>query len=255
MPGGTARLAYHHFHEDRSSQGPPKVGIPQASDPSNVPRFGEERTWARLSRDLHDGALQSLVHLIEVAERPCRPTSGHALDDGELLRTLVEIADLARDIAFELRQVCEDLRPPMLDRLPLPLTLDSLINRYRATFGMHVTLVVTGYSEPPQGQLATLLYRVASEALSNAERHAQAEHAEVRLDLRPDSVSLVVADDGRGFAATKEDLPALTACGHLGLAGIFERVQEFDGTASVDRRAGGGTEVHIRVPYWRGETT
>ncbi|WP_268815399.1 sensor histidine kinase [Sinomonas albida] len=208
----------------------------------------EEKTRARLSRDLHDGALQSLFHLVKIAEGPYPPTVGHASVEDRLLAALARITDLAKDIAFELRQVAEDLRPPMLDQLSLPLALDALANRYRSTFGMDVTLVVTGDAEPPQGHLATVLYRVAGEAISNVLRHAQAEHAELQLDLRPDLISLAVVDDGRGFAVTADELLVLTAEGHLGLAGIFERTREIGGTASIERRASRGTELRVSIP-------
>lgn len=89
----------------------------------------EERTRARLSRDIHDGALQSLFRLVRVAEGVSPSTKGIRLDDGAQLD---EIADLGRDIAFELRQVCEDLRPPMLDQLTLADALEALATRFRS---------------------------------------------------------------------------------------------------------------------------
>ena len=213
----------------------------------------EERSRAQLSRDLHDGALQSLFHLVRVAEGPAH--TGMA-DDGGALSVLDQIADLGRDIAFELRQVCEDLRPPMLDQLSLPLALESLLGRYRATFGLHASLAVEGNADALSQStvLATALYRVAGEALSNILRHAHAEQVQLVMEIGADSVGLVVRDDGRGFEAEAGDLLALTEDGHLGLAGMFERIREIDGTTSITRRDGGGTEVRVSIPYTRRET-
>ncbi|WP_369047096.1 sensor histidine kinase [Sinomonas sp. P10A9] len=217
----------------------------------------EERTRARLSRDLHDGALQSLFHLVRVAEGSSRTGAAGAGAQPHVDQPhLDQIADLGRDIAFELRQVCEDLRPPMLDQLSLPLALEALVARYRTTFGLHAGLAVKGEPDalPSGGHLSSTLYRVASEALSNVLRHAQADEVELELEFGCDRVWFTVRDDGRGFAAEAGDLLALTEEGHLGLAGMFERIRELDGTTSIARRDGGGTDVRVSIPYTRGET-
>lgn len=218
----------------------------------------EERTRARLSRDLHDGALQSLFHLVRVAEdlsATVDRTSTAAT--AATAAQIVDLADLGRDIAFELRQVCEDLRPPLLGQLSLPLALEALANRYRTVFGFDISVHVIGDADVsvPDEHQVTALYRVTSEALANARRHAQATLVTVELEFSADSIHLSIHDDGSGFSVEPPDLLGLTEGGHLGVAGMFERIDILDGRIEIRKNTKGGTTVDITLPNMNGDST
>lgn len=214
----------------------------------------EERTRAELSRDLHDSALQSLFHLIRMAEDLSADTESPPIPSSEASDRVARLADLGRDIAFELRQVCEDLRPPMLDQLSLPLALEALANRYRTLFGLDVSLRVTGVTgvtgdaDAPDTHQATVLYRATGEALANAQRHARATRIALELDVTSESIRLKIHDNGLGFSIQPADLLNLTEAGHLGLAGMFERVDGLHGRIDIGTNDDGGTTVDITLP-------
>ena len=84
------------------------------------------------------------------------------------------------------------------------------------------------------------LYRIASEALANALRHAEAGVVELRLHRAGPGVVLTIADDGRG-------LPAAPVPG-VGLASMAERAEALGGELTVRSRPGGGTRVRASVP-------
>lgn len=209
----------------------------------------EERTRARLSRDLHDSALQSLFHLIRMTEDLSAEVD--RAPSASISARIARLADLGRDIVFELRQVCEDLRPPMLGQLSLPLALEALTNRYRTLFGLDISLEVAGEDHGTDEQQATALYRATGEALANAQRHAQATRVALELDMSAESIGLKIHDDGRGFSVAPADLLNLTEGGHLGLAGMFERVDGLNGRVDIHRNASGGTTVEIVLPNTR----
>ncbi len=98
----------------------------------------------------------------------------------------------------------------------------------------------------PPPPVALALYRVAQEALTNAERHARAEHAFVRLSAEPGRITLTVKDNGVGFDMEKVD--AATDNVHLGLVGMRERVQIVGGALEIMTALGEGTKIVASVP-------
>ena len=128
----------------------------------------------------------------------------------------------------ELRRLCSDLRPPALDQLGLAAALRAMAREVTARgLPVEVHLDDLALSEG----VAIGLYRICQEALSNALRHAGASCAVVTLSRGRNQVTLMVADDGRGFdpAATRGQT------GRFGLLGIAERAEALGGHLAVER--------------------
>lgn len=205
----------------------------------------EEEARANLSRDLHDGALQSLFHLIRLCD---------ANTSDERIRILLEdIAELGRDITFELRQVCADLRPHVLDQLHFPLAVEGLIERYQEHYDIDINLqvmeVFPGVHQHLCKDIEVILYRVTQEALSNVLKHAKASQVDMTLRYEPTSLYLSIVDDGVGFSVKEQDLIPLSEKGHMGIIGMFERVGYHNGTVSITKGKDKGTEISIFIPY------
>ncbi len=92
-----------------------------------------------------------------------------------------------------------------------------------------------------------MLYRAAQEALNNALRHAGSRSIRVGLSVRRDWVQLEVIDDGTGFAVL-DRLDRLALDGHLGLAGLHQRVERAGGRLIVISAPGQGTAVRVEAP-------
>jgi len=200
----------------------------------------EER--ARLARDLHDGPLQALIGL-NMQLGLLSPQMG---DPSGLNEMRVEV----RGLLDELRGVCSELRPPMLDTLGLAAALRSLAENWSAQSGVAIRLDLPphGAALPSlPGDVSVNLYRVAQEALSNAAKHAQARQVTIRLANEGGIVSMTIEDDGRGFALPG-DLNDLAAQGHFGLAGLRERVNLIGGNLTLESAPGRGTRIRVE---WR----
>jgi signal transduction histidine kinase len=92
--------------------------------------------------------------------------------------------------------------------------------------------------------VATALYRVVQECLSNVTRHAKASRVEVELTGDERFIELMVHDDGVGF-----DMEAVTTSQRgLGLLNAQERLLVFHGICEVNSEPGKGTRVHARIP-------
>jgi signal transduction histidine kinase len=200
----------------------------------------EER--ARLARDLHDGPLQALIGL-NLQLGLLLPQAGEPAALGEMR---VEVRGLLSD----LRGVCSELRPPMLDTLGLAAALRSLAEDWSAQSGVAVNLDLPPHDDalpPMPGDMAVNLYRVAQEALANVAKHAQANRVEIRLARDGNGMGMDIEDDGRGFAMP-DDIGDLISQGHFGLAGLRERVNLIGGTLSLRSAPGQGTRIHVQ---WR----
>jgi signal transduction histidine kinase len=212
----------------------------------------EERV--RLARDLHDGLLQSLA--------------GTALQLHTLQRTLGEqprealarLQDLQTLIVSEqrhLRSFIRELRPaallPSVGEQTLAASLRNLAHRIERHWGLRVDLVVT---ELDRGEAELLGYDIAHivhEALVNAARHGGGSSARVEVGVREHQVTIVVADNGRGFGFQgRFDLPALNRL-NVGPVTLKERVASLGGTLTIDSGSA-GARLEIAVPVARATT-
>ena len=193
----------------------------------------QEDERRRIAHELHDEALQLVVELRRQVERAARsaPSAEEQLHDAR---------DLADALIGELRTVAFRLRPPDLDDLGLVASLERLV----AEAGRHGTAVelhVDKDTTPLSPAAALAFYRVAQEALTNAEHHGHASHVTLRLSLKPDAISLQIEDDGIGFDVKRAD--SETGQVHLGLVGMRERMQIIGGTLQIRSVTGQGTTV------------
>ncbi|MBP2330241.1 signal transduction histidine kinase [Kibdelosporangium banguiense] len=182
----------------------------------------------RIERDLHDGVQQRLVALGMLIGRARRSTElEHA---AELLR---QAQAASQDAIADLRGVASRIYPAALDEAGLHVALESLAEN--ASVPIELTFRLP---EEPNRSLATVIYFVVSEAVTNATKHA--EPALVRIEVRGQGgeIQVQIIDDGPGGAN-----PTGT-----GLSGLARRVAAADGTFGVHSPAGGPTVVCAHLP-------
>ena len=187
-----------------------------------------EAERARLAADLHDDALQELTMLV-------RRLDAAGDDEG---------AAMARTVADRLRQICGDLRLPILDDLGAGAALEWLVERIERLAGGEVRLERADVSRPPS-QVELAVFRVAQEALSNAVRHGRPPIV-VRYRASDSGVSLSVDDAGPGIPADADE--TATRAGHFGLLNMRQRAEQIGAILAVRRWPGGGTHVALE---WR----
>ena len=193
----------------------------------------------RLSRDLHDETAQTLSAVkLEVG---MLRESGNDLTH-ERLDQILHLVDSG---ISGIRRVMNDLRPALLDDLGLLPAIRSLAEdvRSRGSLVVDTDLPDQAPDLSPDAELA--LFRAAQEALANTVRHAGANRVTLRIRADGDSVVLTVQDDGRGFPPGR-NLATFEREGHLGLAGMRERIAGLGGTLRV--HATPGVMVVVTVP-------
>jgi signal transduction histidine kinase len=182
----------------------------------------------RIERDLHDGIQQRLIALTFRARAMTRKSSE------ELPGIAAELVEGLMDVSDELREVSRGIHPTILTEAGLGPALRALARRSDVPIGLDVRL---DERLPPPVEAAA--YYIASEALTNVAKHAQATRATIVARLEDDRLVLEIADDGLGGADEASG---------SGIVGLRDRAETLGGTLSVESEAGGGTVVRAVLP-------
>jgi signal transduction histidine kinase len=203
-----------------------------------IEQHEEERR--RLSRELHDetGQVFSAVRIeLGVLRDGLPPAQSGRLD---------QVLGLIDKGIRSIRSVTNDLRPSLLDDLGLLPALRSLVAEFAERSGMRVELDAPA-SLPPLSEEAELaLFRALQEALSNVLRHAQARSVDIGISVSREGVLLEVRDDGRGPNGARPE--ELERAGHMGLAGMRERIGALGGTVRFGGQPGAGALLEVLLP-------
>lgn len=193
----------------------------------------EERR--RLRRELHDGLGPELASL-SLKLGAARNLIPRAPDRADAV--LAELTAQVQGTLAGIRRLAYDLRPPALDELGLvPAVRESASSQ--AEGGPRVVVEAPDSLPDLPAAVEVAAYRIATEAVTNVARHANADHVVVRFDLT-DALELTIQDDGGG-------IPAKARAG-VGITSMRERAAELGGRVDVEAVPGGGTRVRARLP-------
>lgn len=204
----------------------------------------QEEERHRLAHELHDEAAQALTLLLvrlRLLER------AHTPDEAQ--QRVQELRELTAQALENVRRVAIDLRPTILDDLGLAPALEWRVDEFNVGSATQATIAVRGLEQRLPRDVELIFYRIGQEALSNVARHAGATQVQVCLCQDAGTLTLEVADDGRGF--DPHALPArMHADGRLGLGllGMRERMGMIGGDLLIESEAGRGTRILARAP-------
>ena len=195
---------------------------------------------ARLSREIHDTLLQSLVGValqFDGIANALGPSSVSAREQLTRVRRQVEA------YIREARQSIWDLRSPILETHDLAAALRAFAKQLIGDKPVRFTSVVTGNDGARPPKVDNQVLRIGQEAISNAVRHARARRIHLEMTFGQKSVTLRVEDDGCGFEGDRA-----AADSHYGLTTMRERAEELGGTLTVTSAAGQGTSIEAVIP-------
>ena len=205
---------------------------------------------ARFARELHDGAVQSLIAVemqVDVLRRQSARTPEIVI--GELSR----IQGLLREEVLKLRELMQQMKSLDVDSRRIVGFLGDTVERFQRETGITARfLPELAQVEMPQ-LVCREVARIVQEALVNVRKHSQATQVLVRLGSRNSSWFVVIEDDGKGFPfsgyLSQTELDAIGK----GPAVIKERVRLIDGQLAIESNPGHGTRLEISVPWKREE--
>jgi signal transduction histidine kinase len=198
--------------------------------------LGMEQERTRLARELHDHIGQSVVYLGFELDRLVALNHGRAVQ-----ADLLDLRGDVRDLVEELRDMLVDLRCDVSESEDVEGVLRSFLERVNRRHRIMVTLVADAEGRMPL-PVEREVWRVAREAVMNAERHARASHVSVLWLCNSDGALLEVADDGVGLPAGKT-----SGDSGYGLVGMRERADSIGAQLDIKTGPGKGTLVRMRV--------
>jgi len=203
----------------------------------------EERT--QIARELHDQMGQALTamkfDLAWLSERLGKKDTSMA----QKAKTIKEQMDT---MIKTVRRIATELRPGMLDDLGLAASIEWQARDFEKRTGIVCEVTFTGEDLPQARAQALALFRIFQEALTNVERHAKANHIEVKLAATPELLTLQIHDDGRGIQEQEIANPLA-----LGLLGMRERTKRLGGNFDIQGVPDDGTIVTVSIPVKQGK--
>ena len=214
----------------------------------------QEGERLRIAREIHDSLQQDLAALglqLNLISR------SEGLTPQALKQLSSKASELARGSIQELDRIVKDLRPLLIEQLGTAQALEQLVDSYRQTTQLQIELELIGDTaalEALPTAVASCIFRVSQECLTNVVKHAQASFVHIVLDGSNQAwVDLQVADDGIGIAPTDHAKPD-----SLGLRGMAERVAALDGALEFICMPGSGsgfsTVIKVKLPISAGRS-
>jgi signal transduction histidine kinase len=200
---------------------------------------------SRISRDIHDGILQTLLSVdiqLDVLRRKVVQAPEQAAT------ALATLQHTVRNETEELRRMVTDLRPSGVQSADLMDLMQGFGERFRNESGLALDLLVDAAALQVPDRICRELFQIYREALHNVKKHARATHVVVKLWQNESQVVLVIDDNGEGFSFagrfTGDELDRL----RLGPISIKERTRSVGGVLTVESTPGHGARLTIEVP-------
>jgi two-component system NarL family sensor kinase len=199
----------------------------------------QENERHRLSRELHDDIGQLLTAAKLQSEWLKRRMPE------EMQGQCSTLCDTLDETLAKVRDVSAILNPRQLTSLGLEASLRAHLLKTLANTSIHWSLEchqrLTGIPE----EMTLAAFRITQEAVTNILRHAEAKNLLVRLQRLPQGLTLLISDDGLGFAPAAN--PGRE--GQRGMAGMLERIEQLGGTLAVTSEPGKGTQIEALFPW------
>jgi signal transduction histidine kinase len=200
---------------------------------------------SRISRDLHDGILQTLLSIeiqLDVLRRRVTVAPEQAVSN------LAALQQTVRNESAELRHMVTDLRPLRVQSADLVDLMRGFAERYRNESIVALDLLIDSAEIHAPDRVCREIFQIYREALNNIKKHAKASHVVVKLSQDDSALLLVVDDNGEGFSFagrfTGDELDRL----RLGPISIKERARTVGAVLTVESNPGHGARLTIEIP-------
>jgi signal transduction histidine kinase len=204
-----------------------------------------EAERSRISRDLHDGILQTLLSF-EIQLDVLRKQA--ATSPEEAAASLANLQATVKGESAELRRMVTDMRPVRVQSADLVDLMIGFAERYRNESNLALDVLIDSVEVQAPDRVCRELFQIYREALNNIKKHAKASHVVVKLSQDDSRLVLVVDDNGEGFSFagrfTGDELDRL----RLGPISIKERTRTVGGVLTVESNPGHGARLTIEIP-------
>ncbi|MGP3787957.1 sensor histidine kinase [Paenibacillus sp. 1A_MP2] len=199
-----------------------------------------ENERRRLASDLHDSALQDQIIWLRRLETAILDEE---MSDG-LRNELEQIKEGLLDVIHQIRETCNELRPPLLMEMGLTQALEQLFVEAQTRMDYVVDFSTESVDGLLDDEQTLAIYRITQELLRNAAKHSRAARVEIGIRLEEGVLHYTYRDNGIGM----QESAAEDSFSHMGISGIKERVRSFEGSLDWYSEPGKGLFAVIRLP-------
>ena len=204
----------------------------------------QEEERKRISRELHDQVVQTLVGInVELSAVKLAAST----ESPELIAKIAHTQKLVEDSVVSVHRFSRALRPALLDDLGLIPALHAYNKNMAARNNLKINMTAFAGVEALTEDKRTVLFRVAQEALTNVVRHARATRVKISIVKIPDAVRMEISDNGKSFPVRKTLLTKTNK--RLGLVGMRERIEMVGGSLVIESTPGHGTTVRAEISF------
>jgi len=195
----------------------------------------QEAERKRIAAELHDGLGQNLV----VIKNRAMLGINKGDDKERVKKELNSISESAAQALEEVREITNNLRPQLLDRLGLTKAINAMLKKVSGVIEIEseIDSIDNIFNETEE----ISIYRIVQESLNNIIKHSDASDASVKIKRDENKITIKIEDNGKGF-----DVLNLKS-GGLGLIGLKERAQLLGGEFVIDSRIGEGTRIRVAI--------
>lgn len=194
----------------------------------------QEAERKRIAAELHDGLGQNLV----VIKNRAMLGINKGDDKERVAKELNNISESATQALEEVREITNNLRPQLLDRLGLTKAINSMLKKVSDVIEIEIEIDLIDNIFNESEEIS--VYRIVQESVNNIIKHSNASDAIVRIKRDESKVLITIEDNGKGF-------DVLNVKSGLGLVGLKERAQLLNGEFVIDSKIGEGTKISFRV--------
>jgi signal transduction histidine kinase/ligand-binding sensor domain-containing protein len=197
----------------------------------------QEAERKRIAAELHDGLGQNLV----VIKNRAMLGINKGDDKERVQKELGSISESAAQALEEVREITNNLRPQLLDRLGLTKAINAMLKKVSGVIEIEseIDSIDNIFNETQE----ISIYRIVQESLNNIIKHSDASDAIVKIKRGENKVTIKIEDNGKGFDTAN----VKSNDGGLGLVGLKERTQLLNGEFSIDSKVGEGTKITVVI--------
>ena len=197
---------------------------------------GQEEERKRIATELHDG----LGVLLSATKMQFSTIRDKSPENRELIEKATRMLEQA---SGDVRKISHNMMPGLLTKLGFYEAVEDLFEKVNDTSGMNAVCEISGEQARLSENREIMLYRIIQEMVNNTLKHAKAANIRLHIEILPQMLDIVFADDGVGF-----DFKVEVEAQSLGLKNIQSRVHFLNGTLTVDSHPGEGVKYYMQVP-------